>query len=796
MEENALTCRGCPLYGKKPVFGIGPTNAELVIIGEAPGAEEEKYGSPFVGRSGQLLTSLLQKTGIDRSKCFITNVVACRPTDANGNNTAPPTDAIKMCSIRLDQELSKARPKIVLLLGNVAVKRFLGNRRNLQNSEGIPFRQNGTIFVPTYHPAALLRDPSKTKAVEQTLRRVVEWLKADPHAWSFENYKILLDKNEVIRYIKLLEQKPMWSCDIETSDILYESVIFTMAFSSGDLTFGFPVRRPDGSLYWSDSDLCQIIDHLKRLFSNESKKIFHNAMFDLMFLKKEFGIECKNLHGDTMVIAHLLDETAQRYGLKNIVWKYLGKGGYESDYVALADEDRPGGVDTSIVLKYNCADAHATFLLYQEMVKLLPDSLAKLHLKLSIPTIQMLVDTRIRGVKIDVDYVKRLSAQYEQDLVVIEQRIFDLIGEKININSVRDLSRVLYEKLKLPVLYKTASGNPSTDTFTLENLRNYHPVIDLLLDYRKKKKLSSTYFKNFLKLCDSNNRLHTNYTLVGTTTGRLASREPNLQNIPRDKEVKDIFISEKGYFLANIDFKQAELRALCHYAKDDKLKEAFESGYDPLKVIASLVFHIPIEEVDDERRRLAKFVVYGIMYGRRAKSIAEEHNMSIEEAQNIIDSFFRSFPKTYQFCKEVVAIAKQQGYLRNFFGRIRRFPGINSPDFEVRASEERQALNFLPQSTVADYTMFKGALVYEKIKHLGCYLVLTVHDSLTYEIPEDKGEEALAIMFGILGKRIKGFFVDIPFDCEIGYRLGSTAELDNLSEFKNKLREVSHERAC
>jgi DNA polymerase-1 len=791
MEEISLTCKGCPLYGKRSVPGTGPTNAELAIVGEAPGVEEEKYGLPFVGRSGQLLTSLLQKVGIDRSKCFITNVVACRPADENGNNVAPSADVIKACSIRLDQELFGVKPRIVLLLGNVAVKRFLGNRRNLQNSEGVPFKQNGTIFVPTYHPAALLRDPSKTKVVEQTLKRVVEWLKTDPYNWSFENYKILFDKDEIIRCIKLLGQKPLWSCDIETSDILYESVIFTIAFSSGDLTFGFPIRKPDGSLYWSDSDLCQIADHLKRLFSNESKKIFHNAMFDLMYLKKEFGVECRNLYGDTMVIAHLLDETARKYGLKSIVWKYLGKGGYESDYVALADEDRPGGIDTDIVLRYNCADAHATFLLYQEMVKLLPDSLAKLHLKLNIPTIQMLVDTRIRGVKIDIDYVKQLSSQYEQDLSTIEQRIFDLIGEKINVNSVRDLSKILYEKLKLPIFYKTSSGNPSTDTFTLEKLRNYHPAIDLILDYRKKKKLLSTYFKNFLELCDSNNRLHTNYTLVGTATGRLASREPNLQNIPRDKEVKDIFISEKGYFLANVDFKQAELRALCHYAKDDRLKEAFESGYDPLKVIASLVFHIPVEEVDDERRRLAKFVVYGIMYGRRAKSIAEEHNMSVEEAQGIIDSFFRSFPKTYQFCKEVVAIAKQRGYLQNFFGRIRRFPGINSSDFEVRASEERQALNFLPQSTVADYTMFKGALVYERIKRLGCHLVLTVHDSLTYEIPEDKGEEALAIMFSILGKRIKGFFVDIPFDCEIGYRLGSTVELDNPSEFRTKLKEVS-----
>jgi DNA polymerase-1 len=791
MEEINIICQKCPLKGKKPVFGRGPYNAKLIIVGEAPGEQEEKQGIPFIGKSGQLLDGLLSKVGINRDECFITNVVACRPTDDKGNNISPSSDMIKCCEVRLNRELDKVKAKLVLLLGNTAIKKFLGVRYNLQNSEGIPFKQNGRIYVPTYHPAALLRDPSKIKIVEQTLEKVVNWLDKDPYDWSFEEYKLLFDKNGILKYLDLLSTKPLWCCDIETSDITFDSVIFTIAFSSGDLTFGFPFRKPDGSMYWSDQDFDTIVSKLKEVFANDSGKVFHNALFDLTFLKKELGIECKNLCGDTLIMAYLLDENAQRYGLKSIVWKYLGKGGYESDYTALADEDRPGGVDTTVVLKYNCADAHATYLLYQKLIELLPDNLKKLHLKLNIPTIYMLVDTRVKGIKVDIDYVKKLTDKFNQDLVDIESRIYEMAGETFNVNSTRDLSRILYQKLKLPVFYKTEKGNPATDTFTLENLRNYHPIINLILDYRKKKKLLSTYFVNFIELCDSNGRLHTDYSLTGTRTGRLSSRNPNLQNIPREEEVQDIFVAGNGCFFAHIDFKQAELRAFCHYAKDDKLKEAFESGFDPLKTIASLVFKIPIEEVDEERRRLAKFVVYGLLYGRRAKSIAEEHKMSIEEAQKIIDSFFDSFPKSKQFYKEVIELAKQQGYLQNFFGRVRRFPGINSSDFEVRSAEERQALNFLPQSTVADYTMYKGSLVYEKTKHLGCRLVLTVHDSLTYEIPEDKGEEVLQIMFRILGAKMKGFFTDIPFDCEVGYRLGSCVQITDPSQLKEKLKEAA-----
>jgi|GEM_PF-4771031 len=791
-KESTVTCLGCPLNGKKKVFGVGPLDAQIVFIGECPGKIEEEKGLPFVGESGQLLNAMLTKAGIDRRKCFITNVVACRVTDDKGNNATPPSDIIKTCLPRLYQELSSLKNvKIVVLLGNVAIKSLLGPKFNLQKHEGIPVKKDGTIFVPTYHPAAILRDPIKRSVTERTLQRVVHWTNSDPFDWSFSDYKLLFTKDDIIKHIEMLYNEPLWSCDIETSDILFESVIFTIAFSSDNLTFGFPIRKPDGSLYWSDQDLSQIVDKLKWLFANDSRKIFHNAMFDLMYLKKEFGIECNNLYADTMVLAHLLDENMRIYGLKSLVWKYLGRGGFENDYVSLADEDRPGGIDTTIVLKYNCADTHATLMMYRKMESLLSPELKKLHLKLQIPVILTLVDTRIRGIKIDVDYVKNLTTKYNQDLKDLEAKMAEMVGHPFNVNSVRDLSKVLYEELKLPILYVTDKGAPSTDTFTLTRLRHLHPIVDLILEYRKKKKLTSTYFENFLDLCDSDHRLHTNYTLVGTTTGRLASREPNLQNIPRESEIKNIFIASDGYFFADIDFKQAELRTFCHYAQDERLREAFESGYDPLKVIASLVFKVPVDQVDDERRRLAKFVVYGLLYGRQARSIAEEHNISVEEAQHIIDSFFHNFPKSYQFYREVVEIARTQGYLQNYFGRIRRFPLIRSSDFSARSAEERQALNFLPQSTVADYTMFKCSLVYKYIKPLGCYLVLTVHDSLTFEIPVDKGEEALKIIFEILDKPMKGFFIHIPFDCSIGFRLGSLIDIDDPSKCQDVLKEAS-----
>ncbi|MEM2174428.1 MAG: DNA polymerase [Candidatus Micrarchaeia archaeon] len=787
--EKKGSCKQCPLFEKKLVPGYGPLDAKLVIIGECPGETEEVMGKPFVGNSGQLLDKLLEDAGIFRKDCYITNIVACRPTDSSNNNVTPSADIIKYCRERLNEELSKLNPKIVLLLGNVAIKQFLGTSKNVSNSEGIPFRSNGYIVVPTYHPAALLRDPSKIPNVVTTFKRVKEWLEKDPFEWSFEEYQLLYDKKRILEYLNLLCSEDIVACDIETSDITFDSVIFTLAFSTKKYTFGFPIRKPDFSLYWNEKDLNDIVDGLKKFFLSDAKKIFHNAVFDLFYLKKEFGIECKNLYWDTFVFAHLLDENRRTYSLKSLIWKYVGKGGYDYEYESLADEGRPFGLDTNIVLKYNCADAYATYLLYEKMREAAENDplLVKLHQRLSIPCIYTLVDTRLRGVKIDVDYIKSLSQKFEQDMKDLSQKIYEIAGELFNINSTQALSRILFNKLKLPVLYKTEKGNPSTDVNTLEKLIDLHPIIPLILEYRKRLKLTSTYFENFLSLKDKNDRLHTDYLLTGTTTGRLASRNPNLQNIPRDKEVKDIFVAEKGYFLAELDFKQAELRMLCHYAQDPKMKADFESGFDILKYIASKIYNVPIDQVSDEQRRLTKFVVYGIMYGRGARSIAAEHNMKVEEAERLIASFLGMYENVHRWFYEVIITAKKQGYLRNFFGRVRRFPGINSRDPDIRSREERQALNFLPQSTTSDYTMFKASLLHPILKEYDSYLVLTVHDSLVYEIPLKYAKEVLKIIIDVVSKPIKGMYLSIPFDLSIGFRLGTLTEIKNLDDVDNIL---------
>lgn len=786
-------CQECPLYGKKPVLGKGPKDAKLVIIGECPGRTEEKLGAPFVGESGQLLDKLLREAGLDRAECYVTNVVACRPTDTKGGNETPTAAMIKACSSRLEAELAQLSPSIVLLLGNIATKRFLGTSRNLNNSEGIPFRQGRFVFVPTYHPAALLRDSSKIPTVVETLKRVKKWLTSDPFEWTFSNYLLLYKKDEVLYYLDKLLSASEWACDIETSDITLDSVIFTIAFATDDLVFGFPIRNPDFSLYWSTEDLQDIVEKLKIVFESDSKKIFHNAQFDLTFLLKEFGIECKNLWWDTFVFEHLLDETSASYGLKRLVWKYLGKGGYDSEYETIADEGRPFGVATDVVLKYNCADAYATFMIYKKMKSIASPDLVKLHQRLSIPVTRMLIRTRLRGIKIDPEYIVQLKRQFENDLVTIEQKIHEIAGHSFNINSTRALSKVLFEELKLPVIYRTKTGSPSTDTDTLAKIEHYHPIISQLLEYRKKKKLVSTYFDNFLELKDSANRLHTEYLLVGTATGRLASRNPNLQNIPRDKEVKDIFVADDGYFLAEFDFKQIELRMLCHYSQDPQMKAEFESGFDILKYMASKVFNVDILQVTDEQRRLAKFVVYGLMYGRGVKSIAESHNITVEEASRIVDAFFSAYPKAHRWFKEVVIKAKTQGYLQNFFGRIRRFRNINSNDPDVRSKEERQALNFLPQSTASDYTMFKASILFDMLRKFDTYLVLTVHDSIVYEIPEKYATDVLTILFEVLNKPVKGLFVRIPFDCAIGYRLGSLQEISSVEQAQEVLLQLKKE---
>jgi DNA polymerase-1 len=394
-----------------------------------------------------------------------------------------------------------------------------------------------------------------------------------------------------------------------------------------------------------------------------------------------------------------------------------------------------------------------------------------------------MIDAKFHGIQLDSTYVIQQIKQYEQDLQRLEQAMHAAVGHAFNMQSTNELSTVLFKELKLPVLMRTEKTNqPSTDAEALENLQGKHPVIDSLLEYKKKSKLLSTYYRALLGFRDREGAIHASFLLFGTRTGRLSSSAPNLQNIPRSAEVKNVFIARPGKFLIELDFKQIEFRLWGHYAQDAKMKQDIESGMDIHSFIASKVYNIPVAQVTKDKRTLAKTLVFGLMYGRGTKAVAAAFDIPEDEAIKIKQVFFSLYPQAAQWLEHPKFFVRTNGYVRNLFGRIRRLPGIWSYDQEIKSLAERQAVNFLPQSTAADYTFFRAVRLAPQLAPLGTRLILTVHDSLIYEAPIENAKQSLQIIFNELCTPMKTLFIFLDFDLSIGYRLGSLHEFKTMED--------------
>ncbi len=387
--------------------------------------------------------------------------------------------------------------------------------------------------------------------------------------------------------------------------------------------------------------------------------------------------------------------------------------------------------------------------------------------KIEKPLISIIDEMEKVGFKIDKKEMERLSKDYHKSLSLLEKKIWDLAGSEFNINSPKQLGEIIFVKLGLKAKSqkKTAGGAFSTKESELEKLREMNPIINLIIEYREFQKLLSTYIDVIPELLDKDNRLHTKFLQAGTTTGRLASSNPNLQNIPNESElgrnIRAAFIADKGTKLLSFDYSQAELRIAAFMAPDEKLLEIFRNGMDVHAAVASEVFNVPLDKVDKEMRRRAKVINFGIMYGMGANALrinlsgaqtiitearpAYSGAVSREEAQKYLNEYFNKFSGLAKYLERIKAEAKEKGYTETFFGRRRYFEGLNSKIPYIRAMAERMAINAPIQGTEAD--LIKLAMIrideYLKKENLSekIKLILQVHDELVYEADESIAEK-------------------------------------------------------
>lgn len=375
------------------------------------------------------------------------------------------------------------------------------------------------------------------------------------------------------------------------------------------------------------------------------------------------------------------------------------------------------------------------------------NNLTKVYEEIELPLIPVIKAMQERGIKIDTVYLKKLSKEYHKKLDALEKEVWRVAGKEFNINSPRQLGEVLFTDLGLVVknLKKTSTGAQSTRESELEKLRGEHPVIPLVLEYRMFQKLLSTYIDTIPHMVEENGRLHATFLQAGTTTGRMSSNNPNLQNIPIKTElgnnIRKAFIAEKGFVLAAFDYSQIELRVAAFLSGDQKLVEIFKEGGDVHGAVAAQVFGVAPEDVDREMRRKAKVINFGILYGMGVNALRQNLGTNREEAQTFYNEYFKTFSKLGAYIEEVKKEARKQGYTTTLFGRRRNFEGLFSHIQYIKAMAERMAVNAPIQGTQAD--IIKIAMVhidtYIKKEHLekDVYLLLQVHDELVYEIKEN-----------------------------------------------------------
>lgn len=398
----------------------------------------------------------------------------------------------------------------------------------------------------------------------------------------------------------------------------------------------------------------------------------------------------------------------------------------------------------------------------------------KLFYEVELPLAKILKEMQEIGILLDVDYLKKLSKEYHNKLNDLEKKTWSLAGEEFNINSPQQLSRILFEKLNLEAkkIKKTSTGVLSTNISELLKLKERHPIIEKVISFREFAKLVNTYIDAFPKQVDKNNRLHTTFDQAGTTTGRISSKDPNLQNIPKRTElgrnIRRAFIAQPGFKLLAFDYSQIELRITAILSKDKKLLEAFKKGLDIHDAVASEVFNVAPEKVTPEMRRRAKIINFGIIYGMGVNALKSNLECSREEAQMFYDEYFNDFKGVADFIEKIKKETYQKGYTETIFGRKRFFPEIKSPIEYIRKEAERMAVNAPIQGSAADFikiamVRIDNFLNQKKLKE-DIRLLLQIHDELLFETKEEYIEEIAPQIAEIMENVYKN---DIPIKVNV-----------------------------
>ena len=590
-----------------------------------------------------------------------------------------------------------------------------------------------------------------------------------------KNYETVLSKSQLQAWAKNLDECKVYAIDTETDSL--DTVTANLVGISLSVKEGAGCYIPIGHTYEGCSDqlsLDLVIEIIGNAIErNKEKAVGQNLKFDIPILSRH-KIQLDKFHADTMLMSYVLNSTATRHGMDKLALYYLDYetikygdvAGTASKQISFAE------VEIDVATNYAAEDADITLRLYNKLQGLLKDkpTQKKLLEDIEYPLVHVLSKVEQNGAKIDKEKLAAHSEELAEKISDLSSQAFKIAGEEFNLDSPKQLLEVLYEKLKLPVLKKTPKGQPSTNEETLQRLSEEYELPKIILQYRTLAKLKSTYTDSLIKIENpATQRIHTSYQQAITSTGRLSSTEPNLQNIPiktsEGRRIREAFVPEKGNVLISADYSQIELRIMAHLSKDKNLTNAFNKGLDVHSSTAAEVFGVNIENVTDEQRRSAKAINFGLMYGMSAFGLTRQLDIPRADAQKYLDTYFERYTGVKDYMANTKAQAKEDMFVETIMGRRLYLNEINAANGLRRQAAERAAINAPLQGSAAD--IIKKAMIdinaFLNNELPETKMIMQVHDELIFETPKANAAEVLTLMKGMMEKAVK---LDIPLIAE------------------------------
>lgn len=803
-------CKLCKLHQTCQTVGLmgtGPTPCDIMIVGEAPGRREDEGGEPFIGKAGQLLTEILASYGISRRRVYITNAVHCRPPD----NRTPTKSEIKKCKVWLDYEIQKVRPKFVLLLGNTPLMSITGSS-GISTRRGRPFEQDGIIYLPTFHPAFALRDPTQTHFIESDVRLLCEIVKAGEIPRE-EKLRPNLVRTTADFKRMLAALRGIVSFDIETT-CLYPwqktelktvagkptyvdapAKITMIGFGTSVGEFSLPLHHPESP--FSEEAIDQMIHEIDRTLEEyEVELAVHNGKFDGLWMWVHYAVKWyQRMVFDTMLAHYALDENS-RHGLKELAMKFCGAPDWDID-----KDKKRGNTSLEKLALYHAHDLYYTLDLRRKFRKMLlkdPES-HQVFMKILMPCARMFTEIEYSGIYIDhtkfdeaEEVLRKLKDEAEQEL--------RQWGD-INWGSTAQLSNLLYNQLKIPVVEKTKTGAPSCSESALNQID--HPCVGALIRYRGAKQQLSFFIDGWKPFIhwrrikgEKHAFLHPSFKLHGTVTGRLSCEHPNLQQVPRDPRIRTLITAPPGWTLIECDLSQIELRVAAELANERRMLWAFNNNVDvhwltaineiergaALKDLVldtartwkqdkTLTYAQSIEcllemgpdvaaEINKEwkeYRKKAKAINFGYLYGmwwKKFKIYARDNygvEVTDEQAQASREAFFDSYRDYIAWHSRQKHFARRNGYVKSPSGRKRRLPNaLLSEDTPQRREAERQAINSPVQSFANDINLMSAIQLREEYGLDKVRIVGTVHDAILAMVKDEYLPEVMRRLLTIM----------------------------------------------